>query len=293
MKTVITHPGQSHRDEFMAICMLIAADKVAVIERRDPTQEDLDDPDVIVLDVGQSHDPEFNNFDHHQFERDHPPVCSITLLLWELGIDPKEARKIWGWLEFSERLDSKGPFATAAHYGMTPDALFATVSPIETTVLRWFESDGHMLARPTPDANGLCLDPLPLWELMHRIGSEKLNYLHEVQERIAFLKEEAKVVEVEGLRVLDATCVCRKKNPVLGLEIYAEELGDIVATVTQDDRGDGLCLFRRNDDPHIDFSQIEESEGVLFAHKSGFVAKLHDGVDWSPMVQASMVTVGT
>jgi len=311
MKTVVTHPGSAHRDEFLSCCLLIAAGKVDCIQRRDCTEEDLtastyNDPHVIVLDQGGRHEPELLNFDHHQFPREADPACSITLILTHIGINAEKARSIWDWLEFSELLDSKGPFATAEKLGSTPEAIFAGVSPIETTVLQWFE-EINVLSSPEHSVAGFESPDASLYVLMERIGREKLDYLNEVVERHAFLDANAKIVEVDGLVVVDATCVPRDENPVMGLEswiqtngrIRREFPGDTVAvTVTQDDRGHGVCLYRRNDDPRIDFSALEGKTDVEFAHKGGFVAKLKrldsqspagSYLKWKPFVQQSIV----
>ena len=162
-KTIVTHPGKAHRDEFISCCLLIAAGQADRVERRDATEKDLDDSEVIVLDQGGRHQPELMNFDHHQFERDAAPACSITLILPLLGVDAEVARSIWGWLEFTERVDSKGPFATAKAMGSNPDALLASASPIEATVLRWFQEQETLG------------ESSPLWGLMERIGKEKLQ----------------------------------------------------------------------------------------------------------------------
>lgn len=282
MKTIVTHPGQAHRDEFVACCLLIAAGKADCIERRDCTEADLENPEVIVLDQGGRHEPELCNFDHHQFDRDASPACSITLILPYLGIDVEQARQIWGWLEFSELLDSKGPFATAEKLGSNPDALFAGISPVETTVLRWFE--GMRTVSGGPWQRRYC----DLCGLMHRIGREKLDYLEELTDRLDCLRENAKVVKVNGLRFVDATYIDRGDNPTMGLEVFCRELGGAAAgTITQDDRGDGLSLFRRKDHSLVDFSLLEGRDGVVFAHKGGFVAKLAEGVDPVPLLEAA------
>ena len=288
MKTAITHPGQAHRDEFMALCLLIAAGKVSKIERRNPTGAELDSPDVYCIDVGLRHEPELLNFDHHQFARDAAPTCSITLVLEHLKIDPILARQIWGWLAFSESLDSKGPFATASALGMTSDTLFATVSPIETSVLRWFEGEDTVFQDETfSSVGGDTLAEGRLWHLMRMIGKEKLEYLNEVQSRLTRLASETSQVTIQGLNVLDATSIPRTENPTLALEIFCRGLAHAPAvTVTCDDRGEGLCLFRRNDHPRVDFSQLEGE--VLFAHKAGFVAKTYPGQDWINLVAKSV-----
>jgi hypothetical protein len=283
MKTIVTHLGQAHRDEFLACCLLLAAGKADCIWRRDPLDADFNDPRLIVLDQGGRHEPDKFNFDHHQLPRDAAPTCSITLILPLLGIDVEQARSIWDWLEFSELLDSKGPFATAEKLGSNPDALFAGVSPVETTVLRWFEGRHVYFSAEHCEA---------LWGLMCRIGREKLDYLGEVIGRLDYLRDNAQVIEVGGLRFVDATCIDRTDSPVLGLEMYAQELGEIAGTVTQDDRGDGLSLFRRKDHPRVDFSRLEGRDGVVFAHKGGFVAKLAAGVgmfDTLAMLEAAII----
>lgn len=275
---VVTHPGPAHRDEFISCCLLIGDGQCRRIERRQETTEDLVDPRWIVLDQGGRHEPELNNFDHHQFDRDADPACSITLILPLFGISPKRARDIWTWFEFSELLDSKGPFETAKRLGSTPDALFAGISPVEETVLRWFSEQEVILPHS------------PLWELMARIGAEKLDYIESVVDRIHFHGESASVVEVNGLTFLDATWVDRKDQPTLGLEMFCQEQDQdrdgtaIAGTITQDDRGDGLALFRRNDHPRVDFSSLEGEDGVIFAHKGGFIAKLAAGVDPLPLL---------
>ena len=166
------------------------------------------------------------------------------------------------------------------------------MSPVETTVLRWFQSEASIDAhRKDAEPGDYNPGPNPLWDLMSRIGQEKLDYLSEVVERVNFLRENANwsVVEIGGLRFLDATCIDRTDNPTLGLEIYAQELGEIAGTVTQDDRGDGVSLFRRKDHPRVDFSLLEGRGGVVFAHKGGFIAKLAAGVDYWPMLRDAIV----
>ena len=270
---VVTHPGAAHRDEFLASCLLIAANKAARIERRDCTAVDLENPEVFVLDQGGRHEPDKLNFDHHQLERDAAPTCSITFILPYLGIDVEEARQIWPWLEFSELLDSKGPKATAVALGSNPDTFMSGISPIEESILRWFAEEEVIL----PSSR--------VWAIMKRIGVELLDYLDKVVKRVERLYQESTDVYVGDLLFVDAACIDRDDNPTLGLEIFCQQMPRPVAgTITQDDRGQGLSLFRRKDHPRVDFSRIASEEGVLFAHNGGFVAKLEAGVDPLPLL---------
>ena len=85
IRTIVTHPGGAHKDDLLAVCVLIA-ESSASVERRDPTEEDLRDPQTAVVDVGGQHDPARLNFDHHHFPREHPPTCALRLVLEHLGL---------------------------------------------------------------------------------------------------------------------------------------------------------------------------------------------------------------
>ena len=113
---IITHPGGAHKDDFLACC-LIAHLHRAPITRREPSPEDLDDPHTAVIDVGGIHDPALQNFDHHQFPRDHPPVCALTLVLQSLDVYD-EALLLCDWLPTAEYLDTRGPNDTATWLGI-------------------------------------------------------------------------------------------------------------------------------------------------------------------------------
>src|SRR5690606_14945430 len=85
IRHILTHPGGAHKDEFLACCLLAHVHQTSIV-RREPTEADLLDPSVCVVDVGGEHLPERLNFDHHQFPKNHPPSCSLTLVLQHLGI---------------------------------------------------------------------------------------------------------------------------------------------------------------------------------------------------------------
>ena len=57
---IITHPGSAHFDEVAAVSLILAvhADTVFRIERREPAQTELDNPDVWVMGIGDRHEPE-------------------------------------------------------------------------------------------------------------------------------------------------------------------------------------------------------------------------------------------
>jgi uncharacterized UPF0160 family protein len=83
--TILTHPGSAHKDEFLACCVLLATAPCPIL-RREPTEADLADPAIAVVDVGHRHEPALNNFDHHQLPADAAPTCALSLVLQHLGL---------------------------------------------------------------------------------------------------------------------------------------------------------------------------------------------------------------
>jgi len=277
MRLIITHGGAAHRDEFVAVCVAMAKYPEVPVLRRDPTVEELDDPAVLVLDVGGRHEPCFANFDHHQFGRDEAPTCALQLYLEWLGVWLL-ARQASRWLEVTSILDSRGPFALAKHLGISQEALSQLLSPVEHQVLQLFSRCEEV----SPDSE--------LHVLMKQLGEQWLEYWHELAERWTRLKEVAELVTIDGVPGVALTAIGRDEHPTLALEPWCEAMDEDVAfTVTQDDRGDGWCLFRRNDHPRVDFSRLQGDPAIVFAHKGGFVAKTAREADWKDLVRRSLV----
>ena len=111
---ILTHPGGAHKDDLLAVCVLIAEHGAPAV-RRVPEPGDLEDPRVAVIDVGGSHDPVLSNFDHHPFERDHPPTRALSLVLDHLKLY-RDALHLCEWLEPAEWFDSRGPNRRTAEY---------------------------------------------------------------------------------------------------------------------------------------------------------------------------------
>ena len=66
MYKIVAHPGSAHKDDFMAVSVLLATLGNAEVFRREATSEDMADLNTYVVDVGMEHSPERHNFDHHQ-----------------------------------------------------------------------------------------------------------------------------------------------------------------------------------------------------------------------------------
>jgi hypothetical protein len=268
LERIVTHPGGAHKDDLLAVCVLVAQHGVPV-ERRDPTPEELDDPAVAIVDIGGSHDPAKMNFDHHHFDREHPPTCALSLLLQHLGLY-EDAKRFCDWLEPAEWFDSRGPNKTATWLQVPRKAISQLNSPIDMTLLRRF-------AAQSSHAPGE-----PLYAYMQMVGQDLLDYLATVRDRIAYVRAHGQrwsvpvadgVAEVVFLpRTEQATA-----EPSAAAKAYVRAEGlerQVAAIVYPDRRGSGYGIARYEDHPKLDFSRVQGEADVHFAHKSGFMCKV-------------------
>jgi hypothetical protein len=263
--TSVTHPGGSHKDDLLAVCVLASLHNCPIV-RRDPTPAELEDPEVAVVDIGGSHDPAKSNFDHHHFAREHPPTCALSLVLAHLGIY-EDALQFCDWLETAEWFDSRGPNKTSEWLGVPRRAISRLNSPIDTTVLRRFAKTSRL--EPSD----------PLYVVMKYIGDDLLEYLRVARERLDFvgahverwsIPHEGEVIEALFLPRVEAD----EPSAMLGSYIRAHKLESLIAAIVYPDRrGGGFGIGRYEDHPHLDFSLVERESDVHFAHKSGFMCK--------------------
>ncbi len=264
---ILTHPGGSHKDEFLACCLLLAENPVSIV-RREPGPEDLADPLLAVVDVGHEHEPARGNFDHHQFPKDHPPLCSLSLVLQHMGLY-EDARKFCDWLEPAEWFDTRGPVETARWLGVDRETLFKLNSPIDTTLLRRFAAVSELAPGE------------PLWEVMRWIGEDLLSYLRNLRDRLDAIARVGEFWEIQTSKGPFKVLFVPRQDPSpdepsAGLGRFIDsrpEEGEIAGLVYPDRRGGGFGLSRHNDHPGLDFTRIGDCEDVHFAHARGFVAK--------------------
>ena len=267
---IVTHPGSSHRDEFIACCILLASHPVPVF-RREPTDADLADPLTAVVDVGGLHEPDRGNFDHHQFPADHPPVCSISLVLQHLGLYD-DARSFCEWLEPAEWFDTRGPVETARFLGIPREPLPKLSSPADVTLQRRFASAQQL----SPGE--------PLWEIMRWTGADLVAYLKSMRAKLDLVATHGEFWEIPGQspdqQPLLALFLPRIESPfddpssaMVRFVEHHENAKQVIGLVYPDRRGSGFGLTRHRDDLRLDFTRVAGCEDVHFAHARGFVAK--------------------
>lgn len=267
LNKIITHGGGAHKDEFLACCVLLTEAAVAV-ERRDPTENEMEDSMVGVVDVGHRFEPELSNFDHHQFPRDHEPTCALSLVLRKLGLYAS-ARQFCEWLEVTEWFDCRGAVATGEWLSVERETLAKLNSPIDVTLLRRFAASREHVPGE------------PLWEVMRMIGEDLVEYVRGMRARLDFVRDHAEVWSIPcGTDIIEAIYLPRTDplpaDPAAGLGRYVEALGkeeSVRALVYPDSRGEGYGLKRFADHPALDFTRIDSEDDVHFTHKQGFIAK--------------------
>ena len=254
---IITHPGSAHFDEMTAVSLILAVhgDAGFRIERREPTKAELDDPRVWVVDVGDRHEPDKRNFDHHQ-SLDCP--AGFVLVADYLGL--LETMSVLPWWQFKDSVDRFGPVRSSAlfHAG---DAL-VNRSPIED----WL-------------TNSFAADPQACLPLLKTYGISIIEHARMPKRQTDFWKTCRRMV-IEGVPVMIG-----ETNESAGLEEFRrldENPPDVVLSL--DRRGGGWRLFRY-EGAAVDFSLIAGCPQIAFAHKSGFMAKtkghlpIHDLID--------------
>ncbi|MDB2640806.1 MYG1 family protein, partial [Akkermansiaceae bacterium] len=235
------------------------------ISRREPSEQDLSDASIVVVDVGLEWDEAKMNFDHHQFPRDAEPLCALSLVLKHLGIY-EETRKFCNWLEVAEYIDTRGPNDTAEWLGVEREAMSKLNSPLDITLLRRFAaSNDHQPGQP-------------IYEVMKMVGEDLLSFVRGMKDRLGFIAQHSEIWEMtSGKKAL----FLPRTNPLpdetsMGMGRYVEDIGmeeEIVALVYPDRRGEGYGLSRFNDDKRMEFTRIGDEVDVHFAHNKGFIAK--------------------
>jgi hypothetical protein len=274
MYKIVVHPGSAHKDDFLSVSVLLATLKQAEVFRREPTKEDLNDPDTYVVDVGLELSPERHNFDHHQ---DRSLPCAFHLVMQHLG-HHEAAMLMFAWYPHMSMMDVRGPYRTAEHLGVDSSVLFASSSPIDGYIISTFA----------------CLESLnsqnPLYDLMKSLGENMIALIGRKMERLERLKSEAKVIKIKHLKAVASDI---GSSPKLAMELYLRFLDDenIVMSITPSNRGEGWELLRLGDNTIVDFRVIENNPEIRFVHGSGFLAKTNTRLPLEEVVELASMAI--
>jgi hypothetical protein len=242
---IITHPGSAHFDEVTAVSFILAVctETIFRIERREPTPAELDNPGVWVVDVGDRHEPEKHNFDHHQ-SLDCP--AAFVLVAEYLGL--LETMSVMPWWNFKDSVDRFGPVNSSIKYHAGDDLV--NRNPVESWLVDRFASG-----------------PEECLPILKAFGSYIIGEAHMLKSQIDFWTNSSRLV------IAGVPAVIGETKESAGLEEFrrlSENPPDIV--ISLDRREKGWRLFRYDGTP-VDFSLISGCPEIAYAHKSGFMAK--------------------
>lgn len=284
MKYIVTHPGRAHADDFIACCFLVSKYNIPVF-RRSPTQEDIADPCVIVVDVGGEYSPTCENYDHHH---DSPLVknkCALELVLSaHFNEYESDINDVFPWLKTVSAMDNYGPASVAKNLGLeTPQKLFATqLNPIGPMVLEIFSKQEEIYLFSFE------------YSLVQKIGDMMTKNLRMFRRRQEHLERYVYPKEIKGLKVLFYYGTENEENPQDGLtEFQRKHHPDAAISVSPNPRG-GVSLFRIDNHPRVDFNRVRGDPEVEFAHNNGFLAVVGGGrIDpktpyWVEVVQSTV-----
>jgi len=242
---IITHPGGAHFDEVTAISLVLTVHKTSefTVERREPSEAELNDPNIWVIDVGDRHEPEKRNFDHHQ-SLDCP--ASFVLVAEYLGI--AENMSVTAWWNFKDEVDRFGPAKASISFNAGDELV--NENPVENWLTSEFVS--------SPEST------LPI---LKNYGAWLISHAQLLKKQVDVWKNSRRL-DIAGVPVM----ISETRDSV-GLEEFHRlepDAPDIV--ISLDRRDEGWRLFRYEGAP-VDFSRIENDPLISFAHKTGFLAK--------------------
>jgi len=277
IKKIIVHGGQVHTDDIMCIALALNLERGeglgAILNplpvfRRDPTVEEMDDMSVLVMDVGGQHAPLLNNYDHHLGVVNNPPICALTLYLQAKYPERlRQLRAFTQWFKVMEFIDDRGPYEWAKKEGLRGFP-FGLLGPVEGAIKAMIES-------ATSEGDGAL--PADLRQFLAGVGGNTIEYLDKQQAAITKLRDNADIVDVDGVKGI----VYLSKDTT-GLQMLrdskASEGIEYAFSISLDDRGEGLALYRFNDDPRVNFAKLTGRANIIFAHPGGFIAKTGKGI---------------
>lgn len=258
---IITHPGRAHADEFLACSLLIYKYPEAQVLRRPPTPQEMEDSQTIIVDQGGAHDPSRSLFDHHQ---DPSLPCAAVLVLEHLTrLSREDLYDILPWLKVMSLGDCGGLKAVGAPYNLDPQGVLSLqVNPLGMLVLDLFSQQTEVNRADSV-----------YHVMMYTLGRQVLRLVEDTVRRREFLEETVEVKYVRGQPVVYLPTL-GLKDPQFQLTWWTRRFcPKAIASVSESPRG-GICLFRVDDHPGVDFRPLAGKPGVLFVHNSGFLASV-------------------
>ena len=138
MTKIITHPGIAHFDDLLSVALILALDKnIEKVERRVPTKEEIEDPEIWKLDIGAGYNPTLKLYDHHQ-EDLREKECTFSILLKEWGLW-EDAIEVYPELKTYLIRDISRTVGVKQYLNASTKAISLLNSHIERVIIHRFE----------------------------------------------------------------------------------------------------------------------------------------------------------
>lgn len=260
MKKIIVHGRTAHFDEVAAAALIMGHyGRPIAISRRCPLDQELDDPEVAVVDCGAVYDPAHSNFDHHH---DDQLEAAFVLVAKHLGYWATLTKMSSAWQYYSDK-DIKGPLAAAKVRDIPQFAIEHMISPIEGGLIHIFQQQTE---HPIDS---------PIVQLLFAIGTHWKASANAFASRYADLALYARRVVIKGVPILVHEI---RENPELAINVFRKETAqfrDTALSLSPDMYSDGgWSIYRFGEDPRVSCSLLKGKPMVTFVHNGGFLAKL-------------------
>ena len=255
---IVTHNGYAHFDEFLAISLILARhdDTYFYIERREPTDQELNNPNIWVIDIGERYEPSLKNFDHHQ-DLGLPASFVQVAEYLELHSVLKNAP----WWDFKDKIDRRGGYKMAKEIGL--DSIDHLSSPLENFLLGIFAES-----------------PIAVYQQMKMFGRQLIDNSYKLYEQIDFWKN------CEQTEVASKKVIIGHTAETGGSVQFCESVDEPpTIRINYDSRGTGWSLSTIKDTDGVNFYRIAEHEHVKFAHRNGFIAKTKERIPLNEVLQ--------
>lgn len=239
-KIIVTHAGQAHADDFLAVAVLLVKfPNAKVVRVNDPAA--ISDSSAIFVDIGNKYDGK-RFFDHHQ-DKNLPASFILVMKTFypEINTDIDVLRWISDW-------DIMGPITAMKKWGVK---LLEFPDPISDAMLSIF----NKVTIINPE------DPLH-W-VLREIGK---TFIENIKNAAEFIRKarEAEIFEVKGLKVVKIS----ENIPIRFIKAVHKDVA-IIVSPNQRERA-AWSVTRVDDHPQVDFRRIKVP--AKFIHQNGFMA---------------------
>jgi len=261
MVLIITHPGSAHLDDFLSCCLVIAkSGNVEKVKRKEPNKEEIKNPAIWKLDVGEKHDPDTKCFDHHQDEIDNDCTLSLLLKKWDFWSIASEVHK---WLNIVVINDTIGPEEVTKQLRISYKAMGALDSFVERTILDLFKKLKEIIRGRI------------LFSLMEIIGQNFFALIDEYTAVMGEVKEKLEYKTINGVQSIICYKGLNHSSTLTRIirDRMKEKWPDLrggIAVYPNKRVKDTIAIRRYDNDERVDFSRISHYEKVVYSHPKGF-----------------------